>query len=311
MAPSSTNTLGLPKGVLYKIASVLDDASLFAFASTCKTLKGIQEEVKPNWRETIRLKSLLSLPIDQAQDHDVSGSWIMWVYRVMVQNNQSLYERSKLVSLACLHGCLSELKWLKSGGCEVVEENTWRYAGYGGHLSVLEWLRDEMTCWDSEACIGAALGGHLEVLKYLHSEGCPWDECACRYAARGGHLEVLKYLHSEGCPWDEGICITAAAAGQLEVLKWLRTMKCQWDGNTTFQAANLGHLEVLQWAVSQGCPIDEETCVGAARGGQMKTLKFLVSTGCPVDEGTAEAAEDGKDTQMLQWLRQNGCPMLD
>ena len=126
----------IPKGVLHKITSVLDDATLFAFASTCKTMKNIQEEVKPNWRETIELKRYLTLSHEIGK-YDVSDAWIEWVYRVMEEHNQSMEERSELVLLACLHGSLSGLKWLKSKEC-IVDWKAWEYTGYSGHLKVFD-----------------------------------------------------------------------------------------------------------------------------------------------------------------------------
>mmetsp|Transcript_8247 Transcript_8247/g.17064 ORF Transcript_8247/g.17064 Transcript_8247/m.17064 type:complete len:85 (+) Transcript_8247:1-255(+) len=54
--------------------------------------------------------------------------------------------------------------------------------------------------------MGAAMGGHLEVLQWLREEGSPWneytcyDEYTCEVAARGGHLELLRWALENGCP---------------------------------------------------------------------------------------------------------------
>ena len=216
-------------------------------------MKNIQEEVKPNWRETIELKRYLSLSHEVGK-YDVSDAWIEWVYRMMEEHNQSLKERSELVLLACLQGCLSGLKWLKSKEC-IVDWKTWEYAGYSGHLKVLEWLRDEKLPWHCQACTGAAKGGHLKVLKWLRSERCPWNAFTSQGAALGGHLEVLKYLHSEGCPfYGEWACQAAARGGHLEVLKYLHDKGCLWDESACYEAAFEGHLEVLKYLHSEGCP---------------------------------------------------------
>mmetsp|Transcript_8248 Transcript_8248/g.17065 ORF Transcript_8248/g.17065 Transcript_8248/m.17065 type:complete len:84 (+) Transcript_8248:1-252(+) len=58
--------------------------------------------------------------------------------------------------------------------------------------------------------MGAAMGGHLEVLQWLREEGSPWneytcyDEYTCEVAARGGHLELLRWTIENECPYDQG-----------------------------------------------------------------------------------------------------------
>eukprot|EP00588_Corethron_pennatum_P020430 CAMPEP_0194332666 /NCGR_PEP_ID=MMETSP0171-20130528/59922_1 /TAXON_ID=218684 /ORGANISM="Corethron pennatum, Strain L29A3" /LENGTH=51 /DNA_ID=CAMNT_0039094613 /DNA_START=21 /DNA_END=173 /DNA_ORIENTATION=+ len=51
-----------------------------------------------------------------------------------------------------------------------------------------------MTCW------GAAKGGHLAVLQWLREKRCPWNSLTCMGAAKGGNLEVLQWAREEGCP---------------------------------------------------------------------------------------------------------------
>ena len=54
----------------------------------------------------------------------------------------------------------------------------------------------------SGICALAARGGHLEVLQWLREHGCPWDAWTCELAARGGHLEALQWARANDCPWD-------------------------------------------------------------------------------------------------------------
>ena len=79
---------------------------------------------------------------------------------------------------------------------------------------------------DKWACSAAAGGGHLAVLQWLRQQQppCPWDEWACRAAARAGHLAVLQWLRQQQppCPWDEEACHYAAEGGHLAMLQWLR-----------------------------------------------------------------------------------------
>ena len=47
------------------------------------------------------------------------------------------------------------------------------------------------------------MGGHLEVLQWLREHHRPWGEVTCAWAAEGGHLGVLKWAWEHGCPWEE------------------------------------------------------------------------------------------------------------
>lgn len=85
---------------------------------------------------------------------------------------------------------------------EMLDENACRLAARGGHLCVLQWLRQNGCPWDQRACHEAAGEGHLMILRFLHQNECPWDEDTCSSAARGGHLCVIQWLRGSGCPWD-------------------------------------------------------------------------------------------------------------
>ena len=82
-----------------KVAELLDDNGLFTCAMTCKAMRDIQQEVKPNTkllakgkRKIIRIKGIKrgeELPDNYA----LSGAWFKWAYRMMKQNKQSLKDR--------------------------------------------------------------------------------------------------------------------------------------------------------------------------------------------------------------------------
>ena len=61
--------------------------------------------------------------------------------------------------------------------------------------------------WNEKASEAAAENGHLSCLQYLREQGCPWDEKASEAAADYGNLHCLDYLTEQGCPWS----ITATA----------------------------------------------------------------------------------------------------
>jgi len=114
---------------------------------------------------------------------------------------------------------------------------------------------------EKHTCASAAGGGHLLVLQWLREQDCPWgsivggDNTCCASAAEGGHLEVLQWVREHGCPWDASTCAGAARGGHLEVLQWAREQEppCPWDWQTCENAWKSGHLAVLRWARENGC----------------------------------------------------------
>ena len=54
--------------------------------------------------------------------------------------------------------------------------------------------------FDKGLCMHAAGGGHLEVLQWLRQNVCLWDEETCLMVASGGHLKVLRWARGNACP---------------------------------------------------------------------------------------------------------------
>jgi len=100
----------------------------------------------------------------------------------------------------------------------------------GGHLEVLQWVREQGCHWNWETCAIAALYGHLEVLKWAREHHCPWNRLTCAHAAGAGHLQVLRWALEHGCPRDEEMLELAAHNGQLEAIKLAREHGCPWSG---------------------------------------------------------------------------------
>lgn len=66
-----------------------------------------------------------------------------------------------------------------------------------------------MSCY-----LAAVNGGHLSCLQYARENGCPWDKHTCRYAAKYGHLSCLQYARDNGCPWDTSTYKAAKASAE-------------------------------------------------------------------------------------------------
>ena len=55
-----------------------------------------------------------------------------------------------------------------------------------------------MDCYTNYAA--AAEGGHLSCLQWLRENGCNWDgDTSCSDAARNGHLHIFKWARQNGC----------------------------------------------------------------------------------------------------------------
>ena len=71
-------------------------------------------------------------------------------------------------------------------------------AALGGHVHILEWIKQQDCVWKSEeVCSNAALNGHTDVLKWLKENECHWDVSICSNSAKGGHLNTLEWLMYE------------------------------------------------------------------------------------------------------------------
>ena len=116
--------------------------------------------------------------------------------------------------------------------------------------------------------VSAAKGGHLTTLQWARQQGCPWDLHVSEAAAAGGHLAVVQWLRQEGCPWGPGTCKAAAEGGHLQVLQWVRENGCDWNWPVYWAAAVNGHLQLLQWLWQMGAqlPVGEVEFAGEQHG---------------------------------------------
>lgn len=48
----------------------------------------------------------------------------------------------------------------------------------------------------------AAEGGHLDVLQWLRQRHCPWNDMVTYSAAVRGHLDLLRWAIDHGCPYQ-------------------------------------------------------------------------------------------------------------
>ena len=71
--------------------------------------------------------------------------------------------------------------------------------------------------WDGSVCANAAAGGHLHVLQWLREKGCPWHKDTPAWAELNGHI-AIKAL---GPASNRGIAQLHLRASQLASLSSL------------------------------------------------------------------------------------------
>ena len=283
----------LPAEVWSKIVDEnVQQNDLLALAMTCRFFRDTTKELGKKVETNLGKKHLRKLQKTGNVPSHTLG-WFQWVCDTMEirpgfawwDNSGAVYEGS-LLHYAAFQGSVEILRWL-------MEEKGWKLT-----LETGEW---------------AGMGGSIEVLEYVRERGCKFDEYTCQGAAMGGHLEALKFLRGldPPCPWNEWTCTDAAMEGQLQVLKWLRSQDppCPWDDGTCILAAQEGHLEVLKWARSQNppCRLPESTCSYAAKGGQLEVLKWLRAEEppCPWSRSDCRKAAVRSDHQhIVDWIDQ-------
>ena len=313
----------LPAEVWEKIVDEnVQQNDLLALAMTCRffrdTTKELGKEVETNLGE----KHLLQL-LESGRMLSHSMGWFRWVcdtFEILPGSDWgkrvkgTVYEGS-LLHYAAFQGSVEILRWLMEEKGWKLTLETGEWAGMGGSIEVLEYVRERGCKFDEYTCQGAARGGCLEALKFLRGldPPCPWNEWTCTLAAEGGHLDILKWARSQDppCPWDDGTCVLAAQEGHLEVLKWLRSEAppWPWPESTCSYAAKGGQLEVLKWlrAEEPPYPWDEWTCAKAAEGGHLEVLKWLRAEEppCPWSRSDCRKAAVRSDHQyIVDWIDQ-------
>jgi len=178
-------------------------------------------------------------------------------------------------------------------------------AAKGGHLGLLQRLREQGCLWDARTFDNAARYGDAHMLDWLLEQGCPMRERTCEMAARGGHKRIVEWLVANGCPWDAYVYAGAARHGHLDLIRWFRVRYSEplttWLG---CEAAMFGHMQVVRWVHAVDSTLcDMTTCAMAARGGHLDILEWLVEQGCHCDPtvSMAMAAYDGH-THVIAWL---------
>lgn len=91
------------------------------------------------------------------------------------------------------------------------------WAGTWQHCSGHSGMATCIMHGDERLCQCAARGGHLAVLQWLRENGCPWGVRTCSCAAGGGHLAAPQWAPANGCPWSGSTCSREGRHGNVAV----------------------------------------------------------------------------------------------
>jgi hypothetical protein len=221
-----------------------------------------------------------------------------------------------LIGAALSGSVLLKLQWVLEDQTCKLPRSICAYAARGGSIDALRWLQNLLKGRDDvhvftygDMCLGAAAGGHLRVLQYLREQGCTWGIRVCSAAAESGDLAVLRWLHEQGCPWWlEDVGDKAAHVGSVEMLLYLQQQGYVFSELTIACAAAQGHLAVCQFLVTEQCPCNAKACAIAAERGHLDVLDFLLESGCPWEPAPlCKQAVENDNIEVLHCLRQQGC----
>lgn len=268
-------------------------------------------------------------------------------YSTKIYPNAACSSMCNMHSYAALYGHLDILIWCKQFDPELFDSKQMHIinnAANGGHLHVLQWLKNEGYIWNSQTFCNAARGGHLHILKMLKDDNCPYDSWTFAFAAERGDIKILEWLKEINCPMPENILRYASQAGRLDALKWLIENNSPKDENASIcEAAYGGHLEVIKFMLNNkyvkmdrldgnqlanlglcaikggnrnvidyvykiGAIFPSESYCYAIQHNNFELVKMLRNQNIPWYITTYSFAIEYSNLEIMNWLRDNGCP---
>ena len=220
---------------------------------------------------------------------------------------------------AAKSGNLALFQQLKSQGYPFSRQAC-RIAAEHGHLSIIQWILQEIKLWEEEAqdtyeewlesviCTAAAKNGHLHILKAMPKM---WMGSALEAALFNGKIEILNYLKDNNLVEVDRTEWLHASVGNLDSMIWLTNaylFAWNWDVELMRLAVSAGNMNVLKYLKEKNCAWDSSVCAAAAVKENFDVLKWLHENGCPWDHETMEIAAKCGNLKMVQYLIENRCP---
>ena len=167
-----------------------------------------------------------------------SRVWDQWTCNMAAANGQ----------LACLEFAFNRHCPFSNVGLNQAARN--------GHYVCVEFMLTQNVkdvFWrrtESKACSHAAMGGHIRILQLLREYRLPWGRETTEASAQNGHLDCLCWLIEQGCPHEFEYCFYEAAInGHVNVLRWIAS---EWSPNPNQVEHEYFHPELLEEVAGNG-----------------------------------------------------------
>ena len=155
-------------------------------------------------------------------------------------------------------------------------------AAYAGDLPEVTRMISSGELIDEESIIESAVdGGHLHILQYLREKGIPFHENMLQYAVAGGHLHIITYLNSLGFLYTMHAMVSAAIRGYLDMVILFHENGCplnRIEVNISTGAAFYGKLNILQYLYQQGFTFDSKIAAVCAIREQFACFEYCFIT---------------------------------
>jgi hypothetical protein len=237
---------------------------------------------------------------------------LTWLY----ENGAGCVWDHRTCNAAAANGFLDCLSYAFSRSCPF-SNSGFNCAARNGHYLCVEFmLAQNASDWrwkrtESKVCDYAAMGGHVRILQLLREYQLPWGMETTQSAAQNGHLECLQWLLQQGCRYEYVYCFQDAACnGHVDVVRWIMTQWTpQWGhfhDELLEDLASSGDvaLPVLKFAQECGADVRNGALVTcAAHAGSLNGIKWLLEQGALLDhDEIPEAAATSGDLNVLNWV---------
>jgi hypothetical protein len=184
--------------------------------------------------------------------------------------SQGFILTTSVFASAVSRGHLEALKWLRQNDCPYSYKSACISAAACGHLHVLKWNEDEEDNFDldPETPLVAARGGHLNVMEWIR-ECNPFliTEEAWYEAAKAAHFHVMQWMmeileRTWSIPDSYGncreYCEAAVEHGKIDMFEYYREV-LNHNSYMTEIASKRGQLDMLKHLHRNGFPL----CISA------------------------------------------------
>ena len=170
----------------------------------------------------------------EAMRSAVEGGYLD-IVKLMIEKGADDFTISNALNNAAREGQINIVKYLFGKTANSSNSSVMRYAIYGGHLDVVEYLIDKVE-YDlndlNDIMAKAVDNGKLDIVKFLIEKGANDFNEAMIDAARSGHLEIVKLMIEKGANKFNEPIQAALNNGQLDIVDYIKQAKSDQSQST-------------------------------------------------------------------------------